>query len=91
LGIAIDAFMSHNNIMRTTVNIADYLLIEAKRLAATRRISLAKVIEDSLRKYLAEYRAGGLRARDARKIPLLDGGEPVAGVDLDDTSELMER
>ena len=38
--------MPHNGIMRTTVRIADHLLIEAKRLAATRRTSLAKVVED---------------------------------------------
>ena len=83
--------MAHNNTMRTTVNIADYLLIEAKRLAAAQQMSLAKLIEDSLRKYLAEYRNEASRARDSFELPLLDGVKPVAGVNLDDTSELWEK
>lgn len=83
--------MPHNSVMRTTVNVADHLLIEAKRLAAVRRTSLAKVVEDSLRRYLAaarEERAG--RPVDWR-LPVIDAGPPVPGVDLDDTSELLER
>ena len=82
--------MPHNGIMRTTVRIADHLLIEAKRLAATRRTSLAKVVEDSLRKYLAEARAEADRPRPSRELPVTDAGTVVAGVDLDDTSELLE-
>ena len=86
-----DAFMPHNDIMRTTVNIADYLLTDAKRLAASRKTSLAKIVEDSLRKYLAEYRTESSKARESYSLPTLTVGDPVAGVDLSDTSELWER
>lgn len=76
--------------MRTTVNIADHLLLHAKRLAALRRTSLAKIVEDSLRKYLAEERAEADESRTAWKLPVLDGGPPAPGVDLNDTSALWE-
>ncbi|MBI3929040.1 MAG: hypothetical protein HY319_26085 [Armatimonadetes bacterium] len=33
--------------MRTTVNIPDHLLVEAKKLAATRKISLTTAFEES--------------------------------------------
>lgn len=76
--------------MRTTVNIADHLMVQAKKLAASRRISLAKVVEDSLRKYLAEYRNEARSGRGPYDLPLMDAGKVVVGVDLDDTSELMD-
>ena len=83
--------MPHNGAMRTTVNVADHLLVEAKHLAAVRRTSLARVVEDSLRRYLAEARS----ERDERpldwELPVIDAGVPVLGLDLDDTSELLER
>lgn len=81
--------MCHNDIMRTTVNIPDHLLIEAKKLAATRRSSLASVIADSLRKYLSEYR-GEPVGRAEFKLPVVHAGSPIEGVDLDDTSMLVE-
>jgi len=74
--------------MRTTVEVPDHLLVEAKKLAATRRTSLASVIADSLRQYLAAYRAG-----DRRRyfdLPIVNAGRPVEGVDLDDTSSLVD-
>ena len=41
--------MQHQRIMRTTLTIADELLIEAKRLAAERRCSLSEVVNSALR------------------------------------------
>lgn len=80
--------MWHNPIMRTTVDLPDHLLIDAKKLAADRRIPLTRVLEESLRSYLAEQR---LRAREEPvPLPVLAGPAPVAGVDLDDTSRLWE-
>ena len=76
--------------MRTTLDIADHVLIEAKQLAARRRSSLARLVEDSLRKYLAEETAGRSPERRPR-LRLMDGGEPLPGIDLTDTSELIER
>jgi hypothetical protein len=76
--------------MRTTVNIPDHLLIEAKRMAATRRTSLASVIADSLRRYLAETRAAVSVKEPVLMPPVVRAGRLVEGVDLDDTSRLVE-
>ena len=81
--------MMHIYAMRTTLDIADHVLIEAKQLAARRRSSLARLVEDSLRKYLADE--AGRRPSKGSRLRLMDGGEPLPGVDLTDTSDLMER
>lgn len=81
--------MEHIYVMRTTLDIADHVLIEAKQLAARRRSSLARLVEDSLRKYLAEET--GKRPARGSRLRLMDGGEPLPGVDLTDTSELFEK
>ena len=81
--------MSHSIIMRTTVTIADHLLIEAKQLAATRQTSLAFILEDSLRLYLAEHKTERLKHAEW-VLPVSDAGAPCAGVDLNDTSALLE-
>lgn len=80
--------MWHNRIMRTTVDLPDHLLVDAKKLAADRHIPLTRVLEESLRSYLSEQRQ---RARvEPAPLPVLAGPAPVAGVDLDDTSRLWE-
>lgn len=75
--------------MRTTVNIPDHLLIEAKKLAATKRTSLASILEDSLRLYLAEHRSQSSQPPDW-VLPLSDAGKPAPGLDLNDVSELLD-
>jgi len=75
--------------MRTTVDIPDHLLSEAKQLAAERHLPLTRLFEDSLRLYLGEQRLR--RVQDAPSpLPLLRDPVPVAGIDLDDTSLLWE-
>jgi hypothetical protein len=76
--------------MRTTVNISDHLLIEAKKLAASKRRSLASVIEDSLRKYLAEARASKGDKQISFELPVMKSGKVAKGVTLDDTSLLLD-
>jgi len=77
--------------MRTTVDIPDHILIEAKKLAATRKTSLASVVADSLRKYLADCRREEEEGpKEHYEIPLVESGPPVEGVDLNDTSMLWE-
>jgi hypothetical protein len=75
--------------MRTTLNLEDDLLIQAKRLAAQLGSTLTAVIEDALRVQL-------LRVRDTRERPapaLTAFGEPGGGlgpgVDLDDSAALL--
>jgi hypothetical protein len=80
----------HIYVVRTTVDIAEHVLIEAKQMAARRRLSLARLIEDSLRKYLADEPRGPVTAKRHR-LRLMDGGAPLPGVDLTDTSDLLER
>ena len=82
--------MTHIYAMRTTLDIADHVLVEAKQLAARRRSSLARLVEDSLRKYLADE-AGKPTVGKRPRLRLMDGGEPRPGIDLTDTSDLIER
>jgi hypothetical protein len=79
----------HQYIMRTTIDIPEHLLVEAKQLAAERHLPLTRLFEDSLRFYLVEQ---GRRQGQAKPspLPLLRDPVPVEGIDLDDTSRLWE-
>jgi hypothetical protein len=79
----------HHYIMRTTVDIPDHLLVEAKQLAAERHLPLTRLFEDSLRLYLGEQRLRRAQTEPS-PLPLLRDPAPVAGIDLDDTSALWE-
>ncbi|MBI5499112.1 MAG: DUF2191 domain-containing protein [Deltaproteobacteria bacterium] len=74
--------------MRTTLDIEDTLLREAKRRAAEDGISLTRLLEDALRRRLAPPdRVGtGYRFR-----PLARGGRLLPGVDPADRDSLHER
>ena len=85
-----DALMRYDCIMRTTISLPDHLLIEVKQLAAARRTSFTAIVEESVRAYLAAERSRGVERENRVELPLMDGGEPRSGVDLDDTSALWE-
>lgn len=74
--------------MRTTVNIDDRLLIEVKTVAAQSGRSLSAVIQDAIRQSLVRRRAD----TGPRLVTLTthDGGGLQPGVDLDDTSALLD-
>lgn len=74
--------------MRTTIDLPDHLLVEAKKNAAERRIPLTRLIEESLRSYLSEQRMRQAEVPDA--LPVLHDPAPLPGVDLNDTSRLWE-
>lgn len=80
--------MYHQSIMRTTINLPDHLLVDAKKLAAERHIPLTRLLEESLRSYLTEQR--GRSPQTAVPLPVLTEPMPVAGLDLDDTSRLWD-
>lgn len=82
--------MRHICVMRTTLDIADHVLIEAKQLAARRRLSLAGLVEDSLRKYLSTETSAPKHGKRFR-LAVMDGGALLPGIDLTDTSDLLER
>lgn len=74
--------------MRTTIDLPDHLLVDAKKLAAERHVPLTRLLEESLRAYLAVER---LRTRGKPEpLPVLSDPAPVPGIDLDDTSRLWE-
>lgn len=74
--------------MRTTVDIPEHLLVEAKKLAAERRVSVTRLFEESLRGYLAEQRS--VKRTTPPPLPVLTAPVPLAGIDLNDTSRLWE-
>jgi hypothetical protein len=77
--------------MRTTINIDDALLAQAKQVAARSGRSLAAVVEDALRESLARR---DRHVRQPVELPVFGDGGLQPGVDLDDSAallDLMER
>lgn len=75
--------------MRTTLNIADELLIEAKQMAARTGRTLTSVVEDALRLTLARARKPRKKA-ERFELPTFGGGGPLPGVDLDNNAALLD-
>ena len=74
--------------MKTTLNIDDHLLSEAKALAAHQRTSLTRLIEEGLHLRL-RVRPAGRRVKVT--LPLLKGrGGLVAGVDPGSNKALLK-
>jgi hypothetical protein len=74
--------------MRTTLDIDDAVLRQAKRLAAEEGKSLTRVIEEALREHLAPPRRGG----KPFKLKLLTKkGRLIPGTNLADRDALYER
>ena len=80
--------MMYHPHMRTTVDLPDHLLIAAKKLAAERRLSLTRLIEESVRCYLSDQRMQVVKS--PAPLPVLRDPVPAPGVDLNDTSRLWE-
>ncbi len=74
--------------MRTTMDIDDHLLIEAKRIAVERRSSLKAVVEDGLRAIVGARLREGYRADGV--WPICTTAKPVPGVDLTSSSALLD-
>jgi hypothetical protein len=74
--------------MRTTVRLDPHLLAEAKKVAASTGRTLTAVIEDALRAVVASRRQPP-RRRDV-KLTVVDGHGVRPGVDLDDSSALLD-
>ncbi|MBI2710304.1 MAG: antitoxin [Actinobacteria bacterium] len=72
--------------MRTTVSIDDHLLAEARSQAQRRRMTLGQLIEESLRRELAQPSTD-----PAPDFPVFRGGRGARpGVDLDSNRGLAE-
>ncbi len=74
--------------MRTTVRLNDPLLAEAKKYAVETGQTLTALIEDALRERLARRKRPVKRRRV--RLPTFPGGKLRPGVDLDDTSALLD-
>jgi len=75
--------------MRTTIRINDELLRKAKKRAVETDRTLTQVVEDALRR---EVEAGGSPPnQEAVDLPTAGEGGLQPGVDLDDTSSLLDR
>lgn len=79
--------MMYHHRMRTTIDLPPHLLVQAKKLAAERHVSLTRVVEESVRAYLTQANPPAVARLP---LPLLTAPEPQPGVDLDDTSRLWE-
>ena len=73
--------------MRTTLDINDRLLAEAKSLAARRGLSLKALVEEALRERL---HARGDRRRAPIALPTYSGDGLQPGVDPTDGAALLE-
>ena len=75
--------------MKTTLDIDDHLLAEAKALAAHQRTSLTRLIEEGLHLRLRGH--SGAARRSKVQLPLLKGrGGLVAGIDPLSNRALLE-
>jgi hypothetical protein len=74
--------------MRTTIRLDDDLLRDAKSHAAATGRTLTALIEDALRETLRRRRQHGSRPRV--KLRTVGGSGTQPGVDLDDSSALLD-
>jgi hypothetical protein len=74
--------------MRTTINLPDELILRAKKAASERDTTLTEIIADALREALSKKPHKNGR-RDFKVIASGSGGL-YPGVDLDDTSALLD-
>jgi len=74
--------------VRTTINLDDQLLADAKSLAQQSGKTLTAVIEDALRERLA--RRPATPANPPTRLPTIAGTGPLPGVDLDNSAALRD-
>jgi hypothetical protein len=74
--------------MRTTIRLDDDLLAAAKQHAARTGRTLTALFEDALRSFLAVEQRPSTRRRT--KLPVFDGGGLRAGIDLDNSADLLD-
>lgn len=75
--------------MKTTLDLSDTLLAEAKALAARQRTTLTRVVEEGLRLRLQAQRTAGKSGRV--RIPVFKGkGGLVTGVDPSSNKSMLQ-
>ena len=77
--------------MRTTLDINDDLLAAAKAHAARAKLSLTAVIENSLRRALADQHGGGPTKHGRTELPVINvGGGVRRGIDTASNRSLSD-
>lgn len=76
--------------MRTTLRIDDPLLKRAKAWAARAGMSLTGLVKEALVAYMARPPYAGHRQNTVKELPRHGHGGTLPGVDLDDTSSLLD-
>lgn len=74
--------------MRTTIDIPESLLREAKERAARRGSTLGQVVEDALRASFSSVDASAVEG--PVQLPTYGEGGVLPGVDLDDSAALLD-
>jgi post-segregation antitoxin (ccd killing protein) len=74
--------------MRTTINLPDDLILQAKKAALDADTTLTEIIANALREALARRRQK--KAKSKFKIIASGSGGVLPGVDLDNTSDLLD-
>jgi metal-responsive CopG/Arc/MetJ family transcriptional regulator len=74
--------------MRTTINIDNQLLMQAKAQAAASGVTLAQLIEDALRESL--IRRENVENRERVRMITMKGTGTRLGIDLDNSQSLLE-
>lgn len=74
--------------MRTTIDIPETLLREAKERAARRGSTLGQVVEDALRASFSSVDASA--SEGPVQLPTYGEGGVLPGVDLDDSAALLD-
>ncbi|MEW6775393.1 MAG: ribbon-helix-helix protein, CopG family [Bdellovibrionota bacterium] len=75
---------------RTTIRMDEALLRKAKKMALDSGRSLTAFIEDAVREQIQEARTGRKRASKPLELPVVEGGQVVAPVDLRKTSAVLD-
>jgi hypothetical protein len=76
--------------MRTTININDNLLNEAKKLSLTRHCSLGEVVNEALRLSLTAQRKATSVNDSTRPLITFNGSGTQSGVDLNNSASLLK-
>ena len=74
--------------MRTTINVDEQLLMQAKAQAAASGMTLTQLIEDALRESL--MRREGVEHRGWIRLITMKGTGTRPGIDLDNSQSLLE-
>jgi hypothetical protein len=83
-----DSFCDMLRHMRTTINLPDELVLQAKKAALASDTTLTEIIANALRESLAKPH----RKKTKREFKIIASGRGgvLPGVDLDDTSALLD-